>query len=379
MSPCRCVASAAVVWLTVIFPRSAHAVPQSDTVPFRIISAGATHTCALATSGEAYCWGDNQEGELGTGSKIDSPVPTAVTGGTRFLTIEAAVEFTCGLATTGEAYCWGRNDTYALGNAAMERSFSPVLVTGGLLFRALATGADHTCGIAVDGAAYCWGANGSGQLGTGDTLPSPLPLPVAGSHRFLTITAGDDHTCAISVDSLAFCWGSNRRGQLGVNHRDGGLRPEEVAHHRHWRLLTAGARHTCGIVAGDRAVAYCWGDNFHNESVPRGRRTLWAPTFVTDGRYLASVEAGRWHTCYLWRRGFDTVTCVGANFDDQLGRNLFGVFVAVSPGDAHTCALRKDGTAECWGRNSAGQLGDGTHLRQQRPVHVAAPAAPEPS
>lgn len=355
-------------------PRPAQAVPQDDSVAFRAISAGATHTCALTTGAEAYCWGDNLEGELGAGNQVETSVPTAVSGGIRFLTIDAAVEFTCGLATTGEAYCWGRNDTWTLGNAAMKHSLVPVLVTGGVLFRAVAAGADHACGVAVDGAAYCWGSNTAGQLGTGDTLSSPLPMPVAGGRRFLSITAGDEHTCAVTVDSLAFCWGSNQRGQLGTNEREGSSTPQPVAYHHRWRALSAGARHTCGILADDNRTAYCWGDNFHGEAAPGGPRTLWAPRFVGDSRSLAEVSAGRWHTCFLWRRSVNTVMCVGANFDDQLGQRVYGVFVRVTAGDAHTCALRHDGTAYCWGRNTSGQLGDGTHFRQVRPVRVVNPA-----
>jgi alpha-tubulin suppressor-like RCC1 family protein len=373
MSRDRRIACVTGAWLALSLPHSASALPQ-DSLSFGSISAGATHTCALTTGGEAYCWGDNSEGELGSGDRFDSDVPTPVIGGIRFLTIDASVEFTCGLTTSGEAYCWGRNDTHALGNGAMPRSDAPVLVTGGQLFRAVAAGGDHACGVAVDGVAYCWGSNLEGQLGTGDTSSSPLPLPVAGSLRFLSITAGDDHTCALTVDSLAYCWGSNQRGQLGTGRRDPGWTPQPVAYHRHWRSLSAGARHTCGIVAGARPTAYCWGDNFHGQAAsPRGAWTAWAPTFATDGFGLAQVSAGRWHTCYLRRRNINAIICVGANFDKQLGTFLFADYIQVSAGDAHTCALGADRAAYCWGRNAAGQLGDGTHLRQPRPVRVSNP------
>ena len=373
----RLVAYGATAWLILSPPRSASALPQ-DSLSFRTVSAGATHTCALTTGEQAYCWGDNLDGELGSGDRFDATVPTPVSGGIRFLAIDASVGFTCGLATTGEAYCWGRNDTYALGNGAMRRSNIPVLVTGGQMFRAVAAGGDHACGVAVDGAAYCWGSNQEGQLGTGDTSSSPLPLPVAGSLRFLSITAGDDHTCALTVDSLAYCWGSNGRGQLGTGRRDRSLTPQPVAYHRHWRSLSAGARHTCGIAIDDRPTAYCWGDNFHGQSAPSGYRTLWAPTFVGDGYNLLRVSAGRWHTCYVWGRSLNTVTCVGANFDRQLGANVYGRYVRVSAGDAHTCGLVETGEVYCWGRNASGQLGDGTHLRQERPVRVSNPLALAP-
>ena len=42
----------------------------------------------------------------------------------------------------------------------------------------------------------------------------------------------------------------------------------------------------------------------------------------------------------------------------------------VAAGESYTCALHTDGTVACWGLNSEGQLGDGTHEFRQRPTPV---------
>lgn len=356
-------------------PERAHAFPR-DSLTFAAVTAGATHTCALTTGGRAYCWGSNAEGELGTGTRADSPLPAPVEGNLVFLSLDAGVEFTCGVTTSGATLCWGRNSTGALGNAATPRSTTPLPVTGGLLFRSVTAGGDHACGVAEDGVAYCWGANVQGQLGTGDTLSSARPLPVAGALRFRSVTAGDAHTCGVTVDSLAYCWGTNRHGELGVGARGVRLGPQPVAHHRRWGTLSAGAHHTCGTMA-DRPAVFCWGDNFHEQINPRrssltlGAAILWTPTFAVERRALVAVSAGRWHTCIVYRYATPTVFCRGANFDDQLGQFVLGTFVQVSAGDAHTCALREDGAVYCWGRNAAGQLGDGTRFSERRPVRIA--------
>jgi alpha-tubulin suppressor-like RCC1 family protein len=370
------VAPLLVVSLAPSLPGPAHGFPH-DSLTFASVTAGATHTCALTTGGRAYCWGSNAEGELGTGTRVDSPLPAPVGGNLVFLNLDAGVEFTCGVTSSGATYCWGRNSTGALGNAATPRSTTPLPVTGGLLFRSVTAGNDHACGVAEDGVAYCWGANAEGQLGTGDTLSSARPLPVAGTLRFRSVTAGDAHTCGITVDSLAYCWGANRRGELGIGERGARLGPQAVVHHRRWEALSAGARHTCGTTAERHSAVLCWGDNFHEQINPRrsplilGASILWMPTYATQPRGPVVVSAGRWHTCIVHRYAFPTVSCRGANFDDQLGQSILGKFVQVSAGDAHSCALREDGAVYCWGRNASGQLGDGTRYSERRPVRIA--------
>lgn len=363
-------------WLALSLAGPAPVLPR-DTLTFAAVTAGATHTCALTTGGRAYCWGSNAEGELGTGTRIDSPLPAPVGGNLVFLSLDAGIEITCGVTTSGAIYCWGRNSTGALGNAAMPRSFTPLPVTGGLLFRSVTVGGDHTCGVAEDGLAYCWGANAEGQLGTRDTLSSARPLPVAGALHFRSVTAGDAHTCGVTVDSLAYCWGTNRHGELGVGARGARLGPQPVAHHRRWGTLSAGAHHTCGTLADRRPAVFCWGDNFHEQINSRrapltlGAAILWTPTYAAEPRQVVVVSAGRWHTCIGHRHASPTVSCRGANFDYQLGEFVLGRYVQVSAGDAHTCALREDGAVFCWGRNAAGQLGDGTRFSERRPVRVA--------
>ena len=377
LSSILCVA--AVVALSL--PAHANAAPF-DTLTFKSVTAGATHTCALTANGRAYCWGGNSEGQLGTGAQMEALIPTAVAGDLTFLQIDAGIEFTCGVTTDGAAYCWGRNVTGALGNSATPRSLVPVPVTGGLTFRAVSAGGDHACGITEDLTAYCWGSNASGQLGTGDSAAAAArPLPVAGGLRFVSITAGDDHTCGITTDSVAYCWGSNSRGQLGIGEHGDRRRPELVIYNRKWLMLSAGARHTCGLVSSShRNTVYCFGDNFHAQGRARNANgqlrnfVEFRPEMVIDSPNISSVSSGRWHTCIAREHWVITVGCFGSNLDYQLGEQVIGNYVQVSAGDAHTCALREDGAIYCWGKNAVGQLGDGTVYNQRRPVRVVAPA-----
>ncbi len=75
--------------------------------PLRSLASGEQHACALTAAGEAYCWGTNAQGQLGTASLTSSAVPVAVNGGHRFVAIHAGGTHTCALSAEGAAYCWG--------------------------------------------------------------------------------------------------------------------------------------------------------------------------------------------------------------------------------------------------------------------------------
>jgi alpha-tubulin suppressor-like RCC1 family protein len=86
-----------------------------------MISVGGFHACGVTTTGMAYCWGDNSEGELGIGSPDAHPHPTpaSVSGGMKWATVSAGLgSMTCGVTTNGITYCWGANINGALGDGA---------------------------------------------------------------------------------------------------------------------------------------------------------------------------------------------------------------------------------------------------------------------
>ena len=106
---------------------------------FGAISAGtANHTCAISTTGAVFCWGNDDKGQLGTGMGDASvcgfeqwgcaSLPRAIAGAQTFASVTAGVEFTCGVTTAGEAYCWGDNSRGQLGTGdrSAHRTPNPV-------------------------------------------------------------------------------------------------------------------------------------------------------------------------------------------------------------------------------------------------------------
>jgi alpha-tubulin suppressor-like RCC1 family protein len=147
------------------------------------LSAGGAHTCGLTSTGDAFCWGADLAGQLGTGV-VDTfaLTPRAVMGGFTFRVLAAGGAHTCGLTTDSLAYCWGNNEDGELGNGSTSSlpTASPVPVNGGLRFADLRAGASHTCGITAALVIYCWGLGLQGQLGQVIPHSSAVPVRVAG-------------------------------------------------------------------------------------------------------------------------------------------------------------------------------------------------------
>ncbi|MFM7679064.1 MAG: RCC1 domain-containing protein, partial [Roseiflexaceae bacterium] len=223
------------------------------------ISAGYWHTCALASPGDAYCWGSNADGELGNGTNTRSSIPIKVSmpSGVDFvsLSIGASSWTSCALTSAGVAYCWG----YGSG-------FTPVAVSMpvGVTFASIKVGIIHACGLTSAGAAYCWGYNDYGQLGDGTTTARNAPVAVSMpvGVTFASLAMGAYHSCGLTSAGAAYCWGFNADGgRLGdgtQTHRNTPVAvsmPSSVT----FVSISAGAEHTCGLTSG--GLVYCWGKN----------------------------------------------------------------------------------------------------------------------
>ena len=108
-------------------------VPVSGGHQFANVSVGANHSCALATSAELFCWGSNEVAQLAgasmescTNNGIDffscTSTPIAAAAGHEFRSVSAGAFHTCAIASAGGAFCWGANSRGAIGNGVTGRS-----------------------------------------------------------------------------------------------------------------------------------------------------------------------------------------------------------------------------------------------------------------
>jgi len=148
---------------------------------FTALAAGYSFTCGLKAGGEVWCWGFNASGSLGDGTTTNSQSPVQVFSAVTFASISIGATGThaCALSTTGEAYCWGDNTYGQVGNGTSSGGVSsPVTVSTGLTFATITAGGYHTCAVTSLGSMYCWGRNYAGEIGDGTPDQRDTPVPV---------------------------------------------------------------------------------------------------------------------------------------------------------------------------------------------------------
>lgn len=342
------------------------------------LSAGGSHACARSSSGHAYCWGANYSGQLGDGTMTDRYSPTPVAGLSKAVQLTAGLEGSCARSESGSVYCWGRNGPLGTGLApALIAGVSGAVQTSG--------GWYHTCARTQDGSVYCWGSNFFGERGLPTGEQPTAPNKVAGISNAVEVSLGQFHSCARLADNTVRCWGYNNASQLGNGATQSSSTPVVVSGLSDAVQLSAGGYHTCARLAS--GTVRCWGSNIFGQlgdgTIGFGSPPTSAPTLSGS---VAKITAGDWHTCALKTDG--TALCWGRNDEGQGGSGDTIDRAAPAPvvdlngldditaGRSFTCARKSGGGIWCWGMNDYGQLGIGTSDYQSHPVPTKVTALP---
>ncbi len=217
--------------------------------------------CAATTTGEVYCWGDNEDNKFFVDPTTDNVYlarRVCLTGSdatgdcvplTGATSVTVGQYHQCALMNDDTIRCWGWNYYGQLGigfEGGFSEYFPPVPVCANgvqyndgtgqcgasderLLAKQVEANYRGTCALLSNDSVQCWGYNNYGTVGDGTYTDRATPVPVC-----LEDGAGDgtscpgpaltgvaqlsvDHNtvCARFADETAVCWGDGSDGQLG--------------------------------------------------------------------------------------------------------------------------------------------------------------------
>ncbi|GIP29000.1 hypothetical protein J23TS9_41300 [Paenibacillus sp. J23TS9] len=216
----------------------------------KAVSAGNFHNLALDEQGQVWAWGDHRKGQLGIGQmntvrSIAAAVQIKFPHHAKIAAIAAGAEFSLALDEEGQAWAWGDHEEGQLGTGhqpCAQQQYSPVRVEteqGPLNgIRSISAGLYHSLALDEEGRIWGWGANWEGALGfergthadflIGDTVSTKdfyafidhmtehdaqnmiwtLARPVTGAGDIFTgISAGLMQSQALKADGSVWAWG----------------------------------------------------------------------------------------------------------------------------------------------------------------------------
>ena len=257
-------------------------------------------------------------------------------------------------------------------SAGAEQASDPLSPAAGRI----STGAYDTCAVLQDGSLRCWGLNYNGELGYGNTTnvgdvdntPATVGPVNLGGHKVTAVAVGSYHTCAILDDGSVRCWGLGGNGRLGYGNTDQVLDPSTVGAvdlgtdsatgHAYTAIsISAGSDNTCVIL--NTGGVECWGfggDGENGGALGYNATNDLGGTLATTPDQNGTVDLGT---------------------DSSTGQPYTATAISTSGG--HTCALLNDGSVECWGAATDGQLGYGNYPNTnygESPTATVADAGP---
>lgn len=267
----------------------------------------------------------------------------------------------------------------------------------------------------ADGHAECWGDNAVGDTGRGEDTPKVPPAPVLtnelgvllGSVR--SIDAGGSQSCAVLSDGKVWCWGLTltQGGTFFAKPVTGisGATSVSVGSNQVCARLSSGdvsclsganptptlvgltnatsvsaiGNFACAVLSTGRIR--CWGDNNAGQlGTGAAGQAQPAPGVLVAGVTTAvAVTTSDYFACAVLANG--TAKCWGKNGAGNIGNGvppddaIYGPTtvtglsdaVSIAAGANHVCAVRRTGAVQCWGRNFDGQLGTGNTTEQYAP------------
>jgi alpha-tubulin suppressor-like RCC1 family protein len=323
----------------------------------------------------AACSSSNTQSRMDRPEFLDAVIPDQFPEG--FSMVSAGGNHNMLLSNDGKLWSWGTNGAGRLGDGTSILRRSPVEVINIENVISVSAGYDRTIAITADGSLWGWGADDNGFLGIGSELPRLInnaePVFIMGNAA--KVSAGNQRTMAVTSNGELWGWGSNTGGRLGDGTEEDRTAPvflmSDVAE------VAVGQSHAL-VIRPDGGL-YSWGLNtrgqlgINNPGVPDSE-----PRRVMDNVVYVSTNSNGEHTAvitsdgalWLWGKNTHGQIGDGTNEDRDTPVHIMDNVIAVSAGATHTAAITRDNQLWVWGGNEHGQVGDGTDSNSYVPVFI---------
>ncbi len=362
------------------------AVQVSGLSGITAIAGGYSHSLALKNDGTVWAWGDNYYGQLGDGIQPYVPyISTAVqvNGLSGITAIARGYSHSLALKNDGTVWAWGSNVYGQLGDGTVVDRATAVQVSRLSGITAIAGGYLHSLALKNDGTVWAWGSNVYGQLGDGTVVDKATAVQVSGLSGITAIASGYSHSLALREDGTVWAWGNNDNGQLGDGTTMYATTAVQVSGLSRITAIAGGGLHSLALK--NDGTVWAWGNNLRRqlgEGIPAYVSQYEMAVQVSGLNYITAIASGYSHS--LAQLYYGDVQAWGNNEYGQLGDgtttdmkevavNVSGLeyTTAIAGAEAHSLALKNDGTVWAWGNNGSGQLGDGTITDKTTAVQVS--------
>jgi len=385
----------AVTLFIIMFFYQVDTSQAQDNVCWKSFSGGDFFTLGITSNGQLWSWGLNDFAQLGLGTQGNTanPVKAQVGTETDWKEVEAGREYGIAIKENGTLWAWGRNSFGMLGDGTGTTRKSPVQIGTDANWSKISAGAVNTLALKSDGTLWAWGRNNEGQLGDGTNTIRAVPTQIGLDTDWAEITTGERHGLAIKTNGTLWAWGANGNGQLGLADNlfsDKNI-PTQVGTASDWKLISAGRNFTLAVK--NNGTLWSWGQNdfgqlgngfssgnFNDIPIQIGTDTDWASiaagelhsmVLKTNGTRWAWGSNGKGSSSSGSAGALGDTTKTDKNIPTQIGTD--NDWEKPKAGSLFSFCLKKDGTLWSNGRNTAGELGDGTETIRLFPILVSCP------
>ena len=257
---------------------------KSNTVQISImgktssISTRYSHTLLIDSNGGLWAFGNNDNGQLGDGTKTQRTSPVQIKQGTKFTQVSAGYNYSLAIDSEGNLWSWGYNSDGQLGDGTTTNRTSPVRIKNGTKFKEISAGIGHSMAIDNEGNLWTWGSNHHGQLGDGTKTDKTSPVQIKAGTKFKQISAGSYHSLAIDSEGNLWAWGYNYKGSLGDGTATDRTSPVQIKAGTKFTQVLAGDRHSFAIE--ENGKIWGMGDNYYGQLGDRTTTVRYTPVQI---------------------------------------------------------------------------------------------------